>query len=125
MTQEEQLKAKKKKILEEKKRLTELFVGTDKNTLSAAMGLIDRAAYLRVSLQEYEEDINQNGVTEKFTQSTRTAPYDKERPIVKIYTNLGKNYQSTIALLNRMLPKGKLIESADDDDLDDFINNRE
>lgn len=125
MTKEEQLEAKKKKIEEEKKRLKKLFVGTDKNTLSAAMGLIDRAAYLRISLQEYEEDINQNGVTEKFTQSTKTEPYDKERPIVKIYTNLGKNYQSTIALLNRMLPKGKLIESEDDDGLDDFINNRE
>jgi len=32
MTQEEKLKAKKKKIAEEKKRLTELFIGTDKNT---------------------------------------------------------------------------------------------
>ena len=63
------LMAKKKKttrIKEEKERLARIFVGLEPNKLSTCAALIDRAAFITVSLEDLEEELNRTGWTEKY-----------------------------------------------------------
>lgn len=72
--------------------------------LAVADGLIRQAARLKVRLDELNEDIKENGLTEMFSQSEKTEPYERERPASAIFAKLDKNYQTIIKQLNDMLP---------------------
>lgn len=88
----------------EKVRLFTVYSGLPANKKAVAEGLIVEAARLRVLLDELFEDIRENGATELFTQSEKTAPYEKERPAAKLYATYNKNYQSIIKQLNDLTP---------------------
>ena len=81
-----------------------VYSGLPANKKAVAEGLIVEAARLRVLLDELFEDIRENGATELFTQSEKTAPYEKERPAAKLYATYNKNYQSIIKQLNDLTP---------------------
>ncbi len=68
-------------------------------------GLINEAAYMRIQLDLYRDDLDTNGYYEMFTQSEKTDPYERERPVARLYNTLNKNYQSIMKQLNDMLPK--------------------
>ena len=107
-------KTKDVRIKEEDKRLRELYKDLTKETLALYDGLIKRAAYMRVTLEDYEEDIVVNGSTELFTQSERTEPYERERPVSAIYNRLIKNYQIVIKQLQTALPTQVSAEAVND-----------
>ena len=46
-------------------------------------GLIIQAARLRVLLNEMWMDISENGDYEMFSQSDKTEPYERERPVAR------------------------------------------
>ncbi|WP_135553205.1 hypothetical protein [Paenibacillus cymbidii] len=131
MTAEERAKsrakaAKKTKVTNEEKRLRKTYEKLPKDQMVIADGLIRRAAFMRVTLEEYEADLDENGYVEQFTQSEKTAAYERERPVARLYNSLNKNYQSIIKQLSDMLPKGDGGGSKDagDDGFDEFVNNR-
>ncbi|MPM68646.1 hypothetical protein SDC9_115580 [bioreactor metagenome] len=115
-------KEKKKRITEEIKRLTEIFKDTDANTGSYLESLIKRAAFMRITLEDYEEDIRINGSTEWFTQSPLTPPYERERPVIRLYNSMNKNYQSIMKQLADALPDS--LRSGSEDEINDFIQGR-
>lgn len=92
-------------------RLRRLYKDLPKNRKAVAEGLIIQAARLRVRLNELNDDIRENGLTEWFTQSEKTEPYMRERPSAALFIKLDKNYQAIIRQLAEMLPEGTVFNS--------------
>ena len=115
MNQSKDLNAR---ITEEECRLKKLFKDVDPRRKDTVQGLIQRAAFMRVSLEDLERDINQNGFTEEFSQGKQD-PYLRERPVSKVYCTLNAGYQKIIKQLTDLLPKEEP-QSGDDSDGDKF-----
>lgn len=97
---------KDKRIQKEKTKLNRIYKDIDKDKKSLIEGLIQRAAYMRITLEDYEKDIDENGYVELFSQSDKTEPYERERPVIRLYNTMNKNYQSIIKQLSDLLPSG-------------------
>lgn len=107
------------RIKKELSKLEKIFEVIDKDKRVVIDGLIKRASFMRITLEDYEKDINLNGSTEPFTQSERLKPYDRERVSVRLYNAMNKNYQSIIKQLVDYLPK----ETEEyDDGFEEFIS---
>ena len=96
----------------EEKRLLKLFKAVDETKKKAVLGLIQRAAFMRVLLEDLEEDINVFGVTERFQQGDQE-PYDRERPSSKIYNQTNGSYQKLMKQLTDLLPEAEEKEEGD------------
>jgi hypothetical protein len=68
------------------------------NKYKAADGLMQRAAFLRIELEDLEEDINIHGTTEPGLQGT------KVRASAQQYDKLLKTYNSVCKQLNDLIP---------------------
>lgn len=110
---------KDERITKEVRRLNRIYKDIDKDKKAIIDGLIKRAAYMRITLEDWEMDIIQNGITEMFTQSEKTDPYERERPVARLYNTMNKNYQSIIKQLSDLLPKDT--EVVEDDGFDKFL----
>jgi hypothetical protein len=83
-------------------------------------GLIKRAAYMLVTLEDYELDLDTRGYVEQFSQSEKLEPYEMERPVARLYNTMNKNYQSIMKQLSELIPKPDLMPRGDG--FDDFLN---
>lgn len=97
--------SKQDRIKREVRKLKKIYKEIPKDKETLIDGLIQRAAYMLVTLEDYEKDIDENGYVEMFTQSEKTEPYERERPVVRLYNTMNKNYQSIIKQLSDLLPK--------------------
>ncbi len=117
-------KEKEKRIKNEVDRLSKNYAGIDGKRRAVIRGLIQRAAFMRVSLTEIEADLNENGFTEPFSQGDQE-PYERKRPTADLYNTMNVNYQKIIKQLTDLLPKEEEKLKETDDDFDDFVNGRE
>jgi len=111
------------RILREEKRLKRIYKNIDKDNKAIIDGLIQRAAYMRVTLEDWERDIIENGITEMFSQSEKTEPYERERPVARLYNTMNTNYQKIIKQLGDLVPKQETREK--DDGFAAFVNGRD
>lgn len=111
------------RILKEVRRLNRIYKNIDKDNKAIIDGLIQRAAYMRVTLEDWEQDILENGCTEMFTQSINTPPYERERPVARLYNTMNANYQKIIKQLSDLVPKQET--KTKDDGFDAFVNGRD
>jgi len=114
---------KVERIKKEERRLRRIYKKIDKDNKAIIDGLIQRAAYMRVTLEDYEEDLDEKGYVELFTQSEKTEPYERERPVARLYNTMNKNYQGIIKQLSNLVPKREI--KPKNDGFDDFVNGRE
>lgn len=114
---------KEKEIKKEKSRLIKIYTGISDKKKRTIVGLIERAAFMRVSLAELEDDINENGFTEPFSQGDQE-PYLRKRPTADLYNTMNTSYQKIIKQLTDLLPKDAEVKE-DDDGFDSFVNGRE
>lgn len=112
---------KETRIKRENKRLRNKYKELPKDFLEIVDGLIDEAAFMRVELQDMKEDMIENGRIEEFCQSANSKPYDRERPVVRQYNQMVRNYQNIIKQLDEKLPKKSEIPEKPDG-FDEFIN---
>jgi hypothetical protein len=115
---------KDERIKKEEKRLKRIYKNIDKDNKAIIEGLIQRAAYMRVTLEDWEKDIMENGYYEMFTQSEKTDPYERERPVARLYNTMNANYQKIIKQLSDLVPKEAPAKGVEDDGFADFINSR-
>ena len=115
---------KDERIIKEERRLKRIYKNIDKDNKAIIDGLIQRAAYMRVTLEDWEEDIMENGYYEMFTQSEKTDPYERERPVARLYNTMNANYQKIIKQLSDLVPKEAPTKGVEDDGFADFINSR-
>lgn len=114
----------KQKLIEtETLGLKRLFTGLDGKKQQLAYRLCAKAAYLKVSLEEMQEDIDRNGYYEKFSQGKDQEPYDRRRPVVDTYNSYTSSYQKYMKQLAEMMPKK--VEQEKGDGFEDFVNGRE
>ena len=104
---------KDERISKEERRLRRSYKDLPKDKKQVVEGLIRRAAYMRVTLEDMEVDLDKNGFVEMFTQSEKTEPYERERPVARLYNTMNKNYQSIIKQLTDLLPKDEPKEESD------------
>ena len=110
---------KDKRITKEEKRLRENYKDLQKDKISIVDGLIRRASYMRITLEDMETDLDENGFVELFNQSDKTEPYERERPVARLYNTMNKNYQSIIKQLSDLLPKSEVKQV--EDALENFV----
>lgn len=118
-------KSKESRIKAEKKRLTKTYADLSPAKKAIADGLINRAAFMRVELEDLEADLLANGWTEPFQQGKNQEPYDRARPQGQTYNAVNGNYQKIIKQLDAMLPKDDTPAGDPDDGFDDFVNGRD
>ncbi len=99
---------------EERARLMDIYSTLPPKKLKVAQGLIEQAARLRVRLDRLWADIEEHGEVEMFSQSEKTDPYERERPVARLFTTTDKNYQSIIKQLADMVPNDDAAVSLDD-----------
>lgn len=112
------------RIVQEHRKLMAIYKDMEAPKKTIATGLIGRAAFMRVQLEDLEIDLLENGWTEPFSQGNQD-PYDRARPAAQIYNTTNANYQKIIKQLDGMLPKAEAAPKKDDDDgFDGFVNGR-
>ena len=94
---------KEQRIENERQRLAVLFDDLDANQLQTARGLIASAAFLAVTLEDLEKEINAGGCIEEY-QNGRDQYGVKVAASVQAYTALNAKYQSTMQKLLKIVP---------------------
>lgn len=115
---------KDEKIAKEKRRLNRIYKSIDKNKKDTVEGLIDLAAYQRVTLEEFKEDLDKNGFTEWFQQGKEQDAYERKRPVADMYNSMSNSYQKTIKQLTDLLPKEDTGVAKVSDGFDEFVDRR-
>ena len=108
------------RIRKEITRLNKIFVAKSDNEKELLSGLIRRAAFMKVQLDDMEKDLVSNGFVEMFSQSEKTEPYERERPLARLYNTLNKNYQTLMKQLGDFVERTEAGEK--DDGFDEFVN---
>lgn len=93
---------KEKKIKQEIHKLKKLYKDFTKEKLKAIDGLINRASFTKITLEELEEDLMKNGLTELFEQGEQS--FMRERPETKQYTTFLQRYSQVMKQLLDLLP---------------------
>lgn len=96
--------AKRRRLTQEENRLRKSYKDLPPDIMRVADGLIRRAAFMRLTLEEYELDLAEKGYVEMFSQSKDAEPYERERPVARLYSTMNKNYQSIIKQLADLVP---------------------
>ena len=86
----------------EQNRIKKIYKNLPKERLEFAKKLIERAAYMLVSLEDMEEKISEDGLVVRMPQGS----YEIERahPLLQPYNAMVKNYNATIKQLSELLP---------------------
>lgn len=74
----------------------------DKRRLVA--GLVQRAAFLRIELEELEADINENGSTEIYQPNEEAMPITRIRAAAQQYDKLVRSYTTVCRQLADLVP---------------------
>lgn len=114
---------REKAVTREVDRLTKNFSKIDGKKRAIIRGLIQRAAFMRVSLDDLEDDLNTNGFTEQFSQGDQE-PYERKRPTAELYNTMNANYQKIIKQLTDLVPRDEP-QREQSDGFEDFVESRE
>ena len=91
------------RIKRETQRLFAIFHGLDANKLKVCETLINRAAFITVSLEDLEEELNANGWTEVYTNG-RNQEGIKKSSAAEAHISLTKNLNAIIKQLLDLVP---------------------
>ena len=96
-------KTKEERISEELDRLYQRFEDIDANKKVVLVPLIHNAAFMKVSLEDLQEIINRDGVTEVYQNGANQYGV-KQSAAVQSYNALIKNYAAVIKQLSGYVP---------------------
>ena len=116
---------KDKRIKKEENRLKKIYKNIEDKKKDTAIGLIQRLAYLRVTLEDFEKDLDENGFTELFQQGEKQSPYERKRPVADLYNTMNTAYQKGLKQLTDLLPKTIEDKKEGDDGFNEFVYGRE
>ena len=97
-------KAKKEtRIRKEKDRLFEIFKDLEENKLKTCRALIDRAAFITISLEDLEEQLNKTGWVECY-QNGENQSGMKKAAAADVHISLTKNLNAIVKQLLELVP---------------------
>ena len=118
--QEEKEKRKNREIA----KLRQLFSRMDRKTKSAVHSLIENAAFMTVLLEDLQDKINRNGITETY-QNGKDQFGVKKSIDAEMYIATIKSHMGIMKQLTDLLAKTKEDNPGKDDDgFDGFVNNK-
>ena len=91
------------RIKKEKARLLEIFKDLEPNKLKTCHALIDRAAFITISLQDVEEQLNEIGWTEYYQNGENQSGW-KKSAAADVHISLTKNLNAIIKQLLELVP---------------------
>lgn len=94
---------KETRIKKERERLAKIFDDLEPNKLSTCQALLDRAAFITISLQDVEEQLNEVGWTEYY-QNGETQSGWKKSAAADVHISLTKNLNTIIKQLLELVP---------------------
>ena len=97
------LSDKEKKLRKETRRLKEVFSDLEPNKLQTVDALINRAAYITVTLQELEEQLNQDGWVEEYYNGRNQSGL-KKSAAADVHISLTKNLNAIMKQLLDLVP---------------------
>lgn len=95
--------SKETRIRREKKRLDKIFEGLEENKLSTCRALIDRAAFITVSLEDLEVQLNATGWVEYY-QNGENQSGMKKSAAADVHISLTKNLNAIVKQLLDLVP---------------------
>lgn len=113
-------KAKDKRINEIINQLVSIFSVLSQDTQKTILPMIEKAAFMSITLDDLQDDINLNGVTETYQNGANQFGVKKSASI-EVYNTMIKNYTSLMKQLTDLLPKDEP-QSKAGDALKAFIN---
>lgn len=93
----------------------------DERKMQVAESLIKNAAFMAVTLEDLQEEINKNGVVSTY-QNGENQWGTKQSPEAQTYISLINRYNSVMKQLIDLLPEEKQKKAVDE--FDEFINSR-
>ena len=96
----------KGRVKKEKARLNKLFEDLEPNKLQTCQALIDRAAFITISLEDLETQLNEIGWTEYY-QNGETQSGWKKSAAADVHISLTKNLNTIIKQLLELVPPAK------------------
>ena len=94
---------KEKRIEKELERLIGLFSVDDKNQFGATVILMQNAAFMKITLEDLQKQINEEGVTEQY-QNGLNQHGIKQSAALQSYNALVKSYAGVMKTIQAMLP---------------------
>ena len=96
--------SKDQRIRREYQRMKKLFSAMPENELKFCDPLLQNAAFMKVTLEDLQEAINQNGVTDSY-QNGANQSGTKASADLQAYNSLAKVYNALMDKLSAKLPK--------------------
>lgn len=109
-------------IQEEIDRLFGLFKDLPEDKLKMASGLIERAAFMKITLELLEDDIKKKGPVIPFKNGKQKMTI--ENPAQKSYNTMINRYTTAYEKLLNLLPKAREENEFEDDGFDEFVGGR-
>lgn len=125
ITEDELIQKEKEKLArvdKEKRKLRRQFSKIDAKTKKVVESLIENAAFMIVTLEDLQEEINRNGAV-SFYQNGENQWGTKKSPEVEIYNTMIKNHMTIMKQLTDLLPK-MTHNPKDEDGFDSFVAER-
>lgn len=111
-------KTKEQRVRAEARKLKVLTEGLNKSKLAVAMPLIEQAAFMRITLDDLQKQINEEGCVEEYQNGKNQQGY-KTTAALQAYNSTVKNYAAVCERLDRILPQNpagsKLLSFMQDD----------
>lgn len=112
---------KEEKIKREKQRLERIYKDLDGKKKEVVEGLIQEAAYMRATLEELREMIDEAGPIDEMPQGKYSIL--REHPAVKTYNTMVQRYTTVTKQLTDLLPKE--VAKEEDDGFEAFLMERD
>ncbi len=106
----EKILSKEEKISKETKRLKKIFKDIDKNKLNTVNSLIENTAFMTVTLEELQAEINKTGFSITY-QNGENQHGTKKSPCIDIYISMSKNHTANMKILIDLVPLEKRKDS--------------
>jgi len=101
---------KETRIKRERTRLNKVFKTLDKNKLTTVQSLINNAAFMAVTLEDLQAEINVKGISDKY-QNGANQWGTKQSPEVEVYIAMSRNLTTVIKELASLAPPEKRKDS--------------
>lgn len=103
---------KEKRIKAELNRLLAVYKTLPEKKLTIALPLMENAAFMKITLEDLQAEINEKGVSEGYKNGNNQSGF-KETPAVKSYNAIIKNYEKINARLEGMIPEDRAVSKLD------------
>jgi hypothetical protein len=106
LSKKETEETKSEKIQKVAKKIKRIFKDLDENKKKLVDPLVEKAAFMSVTLDELQETINDEGCVSEYKNGENQFG-TKKSPEVEIYLNMSKNYAAIIKQLTDLVPAAK------------------